>query len=101
MTTYAEGGDLRAMQPFGNRLDDDRVSRRESLRVRELLAVVDDVDAKAAVDRRVRQVPADVSGANDVEARRGREGIDVDVHLTSADETVLLREIVVQFVVEE
>ena len=101
MTTYADGGDLRAMQPFGNRLDDDLVSLRESLAFANFSRSSTTWTRKPAVDRRVRQVPADVAGADDVEARRGREGIDVDVHLTAADETVLLREIVVQFVVEE
>ena len=46
-------------------------------------------------------MPADVAGADDVEARRGRERIDVDVHLPSADQAVLLREVVVEIVVEE
>ena len=50
---------------------------------------------------RLRQVPADVAGADDVELRRRRERIDVDVHLPSADQAVLLREVVVELVVEQ
>ena len=42
-----------------------------------------------------------MAGADDVEARRGLERIDVDVHLPSADEAVLLREVVVQLEVQE
>ena len=47
------------------------------------------------------EMPADVAGADDVEPRRGRERIDVDVHLSTADEAVLLGEIVVELVVEQ
>ena len=47
------------------------------------------------------EVPADVAGADDVELRGRRERIDVDVHLSAADEAVLLREVVVQLVVEQ
>ena len=47
------------------------------------------------------EMPADVAGADDVEVRRGRERIDVHVHLASADQPVLLREVVVQLVVEQ
>ena len=35
------------MQPLGDRLDDDLFGGGEALAVRELLAVVDDVDAEA------------------------------------------------------
>ena len=48
-----------------------------------------------------RQVIADVPGADDEEPRRRRERIDVHVHAASADESVLLREVVVQLVVEQ
>ena len=44
---------------------------------------------------------ADVAGADDVEVRRGEEGIDVDVHPAAADQPVLLREIVIQLVVDD
>ena len=47
------------------------------------------------------QVPADVARADDVEVRRWRERIDVDVHLSTADQAVLLREVVVEVVVEQ
>ena len=46
-------------------------------------------------------MPADVAGADDVEMRGGCERIDVDVHLPAADEAVLLREVVVEVVVEQ
>ena len=47
--------------------DFDRLGAGEALGVGELLAVVDDVDAEAGVGRHARQVPADVSGADDEE----------------------------------
>ncbi len=43
----------------------------------------------------------DVAGADDVEVWRGEERIDVDVHPAAADQAVLLREIVVQLVVDD
>ena len=42
-----------------------------------------------------------MAGADDVEPRRGFERIDVDVHLPSADQPVLLGEVVVELVVEQ
>ena len=42
-----------------------------------------------------------MAGADDVQARRRLERIDVDVHLPSTDEAVLLREVVVQLEVHE
>ena len=44
---------------------------------------------------------ADVAGADDVEVRSGQERIDVDVHPAAADQAVLLREVVVQLVVDD
>ena len=73
----------------------------KALAVRELLAVVDDVHAEVDLVGDAGEVPADVAGADDVEARRRLERIDVDVHLPSADEAVLLREVVVQLEVHE
>ena len=73
----------------------------KALAAGELLAVVDDVHAEVDVGGGAGEMPADMAGADDVEARRGLEWIDVDVHLPSADEAVLLREVVVQFEVEE
>ena len=45
---------LGAMQPLGNRLDDD-LGAGKALGVRELLAVVDDVDAEAGVGGDLRR----------------------------------------------
>ena len=89
------------MQPVGDRLDDDLVGAGKALAVREFLAVVDDVHAEVDLVGEAREVPADVTGADDVQARRGLERIDVDVHLPSADEAVLLREVVVELEVHE
>jgi hypothetical protein len=94
-------GDLGSVQPLGDRFDDDRVGIRESLAVGELLSIVDDVEAEARVDGDAAELPADVPGANHIEARRRRERVHVHVHLSPADEAILLREIVVQLVVEE
>ena len=70
-------------------------------RVRELLAIVDDVDAEADFLREPREVEADVAGADDVELGRRLDRLDVDVHLPAADEAGLLREVVGQLVVHE
>ena len=70
-------------------------------RVGELLAIVDDVDAEADLVRQAREVEADVAGADDVELGRRLDRLDVDVHLSAADEPGLLREVVRQLVVDE
>ena len=54
-------------------------------RVRELLAVVDDVHAEADFVGDPREVEADVAGADDVELGRRLDRLDVDVHLSAAD----------------
>ena len=89
------------MQPVGDGLDDDVVGAGKALAVREFFAVVDDVHAKVNRVGEAGEVPPDVTGADDVQARRGLERIDVDVHLSSADEAVLLREVVVELEVHE
>ncbi len=89
------------MQPLGYRLDDDVVGGGEALATRELLAVVDDVHAEVDLVGDAGEVPADVAGADDVQARGRLERVDVDVHLPAADEAVLLREVVVQLEVQE
>ena len=92
---------LGAMQPVGDGLDDDVVGAGKALAVSEFFAVVDDVHAKVNRVGEAGEVPPDVTGADDVQARRGLERIDVDVHLSSADEAVLLREVVVELEVHE
>ena len=59
----------------------------QALGVRELFAIVEHMDAEAGVGGDAREVPADVSCADHVERRRGRDRIDIDLHLTAADET--------------
>src|SRR4029434_3324333 len=70
----------------------------EALLVRELLAVVHDMDAKAGVVRHARDVISDVPGAEDVDVGRRLDGLDEDLHLAAADQSGLLREVVIQLV---
>ena len=51
--------------------------------------------------RQLRQVVTDMSGADDVQLGRRLDRLDVDLHLTAADEPGLLREVVVELVVHE
>ena len=71
----------------------------EALAVGELLAIVHDVHAEADFVREPREVKADVAGADDVQLGRRLDRLDVDVHLSAADEPGLLREVVGQLVV--
>ena len=48
------------MQPLGDRFDDHLFCAGKAFGVGELLAVVDDVDAKAQLAGEAREVPADV-----------------------------------------
>ena len=73
----------------------------KALAVGELLAVVDDVHAEADLVRELREVEADVAGADDVELGRRLDRLDVDVHLSAADQPGFLREVVVELVVHE
>src|SRR5205814_5544922 len=73
-------------EPLGDVLDDDGGGHREPLRVGELLAIVDDVNAETGVGGGAREMPADVAAANDVERGSGGNRIDVHVHLAAADE---------------
>ena len=95
MTTYACGGRLRAIQPGRDVVDHDFGRVRKPLAVRELLAIVDHVHAKADSCGEAREMKADMAGADDVQLRRRLDRLDVDVHLAAADEPGLLREVVV------
>ena len=92
---------VRPRDPRRDVVDDDLRGGREALGVRELLAVVDDVDAEADLVREPRQMEADVAGADDVQLGRRLDRLDVDVHLAAADQPGLLREVVVELVVHE
>ena len=59
-----------AVEPVRDRLHDD-LGAGKALGVRELVAVVDDVNVEAGVGRDFRQVPADMPGPDDVQPRRG------------------------------
>src|SRR5262249_41113649 len=61
----------------------------------------DDVDAEADLVREAREMEADVAGADDVQLGRRLDRLDVDVHLSAADQPGLLREVVVELVVDE
>ena len=70
-------------------------------RVGELLTVVDDVDSEADLVGEPREVISHVPGADDIQLGRGLDRLDVDVHLSAADEAGFLREVVGQLVVHE
>ena len=91
----------RARDPRRDVVGDDLGRVGKALGVRELLAIVDDVDAEADFVRQPREVEADVAGADDVQLGRRLDRLDVDVHLSAADEAGLLREVVGQLVVHE
>ena len=95
------GGKIGAMEPLGNRFDDDLVGVGKPLTIRELLAVVEHVRAESDRVGETRKVIAHMAGADDVEARCRLERLDVDLHLPAADQSVLLREIVVEVVFHE
>ena len=94
-------GNGRALHPRGDVVGDDLRRIRKALGVRELLAIVDDMDPEADFVGEPRQVEADVPGADDVQLGRRLDRLDVDVHLSAADEAGLLGEIVGQLVVDE
>ena len=87
-------------EPLRDVVDDDVDALAESLRAGELLAIVDDVDPEADFVRQLRDEVADVPGAEDVDVRRRLHRLDEDFHLPSADEPGLLREVVVQLVLD-
>ena len=89
------------MEPLGNRVDDHFLGVGEALRVRELLAVVEHVRAESDRVRETRQVIADMAGADDIQARRRFERFNVDLHLPAADQSVFLREVIVEVVLHE
>src|SRR5439155_20291789 len=94
-------GEADASDPRGDVVDDHFRGRREALGVRELLAVVDDMNAESDFVRDAREVESDMAAADDVQLRRRLDRLDVDVHLSAADETSLLREVVRQLVVHD
>src|SRR5947207_2214463 len=58
------------LDPAGDVVHDDLLGIGEALSVRELLAVVDDVDPEAEPGSQASELVADVSRAKDVERRR-------------------------------
>ena len=95
------GGKRCAGDPRRDVVDHDLDRVGKPLAVRELLAIVHDVDAEADFVRHARQVKSDVSGADDVELGRRLDRFDVDVHLSTADQPGLLGEVIVELVVHE
>ena len=73
--------ELGALDPGRDVLGHDLGRGRKPLAVRELLAIVHDVDAEADFVGQAREVKADVAGADDVELGRRLDRLDVDVHL--------------------
>ena len=92
------GWNIGAMQPRRDRFDDD-VCVREPFGVRELLAVIHDVNPEADVGRDPRELKTDVTGADDEQLGRWCERVDVYVHASAADQSVFLREVVTELVV--
>src|SRR5215470_1445337 len=82
-------------------LDDHLDGVRKPLGVGELLAVVDHVHAEADFVSDTSEVKADVTGADDIELGRRLDRLDIDIHLTAANQTGFLGEIVVELVVNE
>ena len=101
MTTYACGGSSVLRDPGWNVVDNDLIGLRESFAIGELLAVVDHVDAEAHLVRQPREMEADMAGADDVQLGRRLDRLDIDVHLSAADEPGLLGEIVRELVVDQ
>ena len=100
MTDVGVSGQGGPLDPRRQIVDDDLRGLREPLGVRELLAVVDHVDAEADILRDPCEVEADVAGADDVELWRRLDRLDVHIHLAAADQPRLLREVVRQLVVQ-
>ena len=94
-------GQSGSRDPRGDVFRHDLGGVREPFAVGELLAIVDDVHSKADLVRQVGEVEPDVARADHEELRRGLNGLDVDVHLTTTDEAGLLGEVVRQLVVHE
>ncbi len=86
------------MQPVGDRVDHHFFGVGEALAVGELLAIVEHVELEADRAGKLRELVADVSGADDVEMRGGLQRLDVDLHVAAADEAGLLREIIGEIV---
>ena len=95
------GRDRRPRDPRRDVVDHDLDGVREALAVRKLLTIVDHVHAETDVVRQPGEMKPDVSGADHVQLGRRLDRFDVHVHLTAADETGLLGEIVRQLVVDE
>src|SRR4051794_37042525 len=92
---------LRPLEPGRDIFGDHLGGVREALTAGKLLAVVDDVNLEANLLRHYRKLVTDVAGADDVELGRWFDRLDVDAHLASADQSRLLREVIVQLVVHE
>ena len=85
-------------QPLRDVVNDDVDPLAESFGAGELLSVINHVHAEADFVRELRDEVADVPGAKHVDVRRCLHRFDEDFHLPSANEPGLLREIVVQLV---
>jgi hypothetical protein len=92
---------LRLVQPVWNRIDDHFVGVGKPFRVGELLAIVENMDAEARRTCDSRQLVTDVPGAHDVKLRGRFNGLDIHRHLSPANETRLLREIIGEIVLDE
>jgi len=78
---------LSAGQPRRDVFGDDFSGCGEPFPVRKLLPVVDDVNLKANLLGELREMSADVAGADDVQLRRRFDGLDVNVHLSAANKS--------------
>ena len=85
-------------QPLGNRVHHDLLGIRKPLDVGELFTVIDDVEPEADRVRGPRQVIGHMTRSHEIERRRRLERFDVDLHLTSTDQSGILGDIVCQLV---
>jgi hypothetical protein len=59
------------------------------------------VQVKPGISGDLAEVKADVARSDDVEVRGWEEWIDMDIHPSTANQAVLLREVVIQLVVDD
>ena len=95
------GRQLRPFEPRRNVFGDHFAGGGEPFTARELLAVVPPMHLEAALLRHGCEVIAHVSGANHVQLGRRLDRLDVDAHLSTADQSRLLGKVVVELVVHE
>ena len=95
------GRKRRPLEPRRDVFDHNLDGVGEAFAVGELLTIVDDVHAEPDFMGQVREVEAHVARADDIQLGRWLDRLDVHAHLAAADEAGLLREVIVELVVQE